>query len=420
LPGIIQKKYKWTFTFNNIFRKECDMERRALLVISLVIVLVFGLVPLMAAEEGVTDREIHIGQWGPQTGPAAPWGAVARGTGVLFDMINEEGGIHGRKIKYHMFDDAYNPAKTKAGVKELQENVGIFAWACGVGTAPGLAVKDYLMERRIPWVGPAAGSLHWISPPQKYLFAVYPLYYSEAKALSKYAVETLGKKRIAIAYQNDDYGKNGVSGVETELAKHGLKIATKVPVELTDTDMKPHIMQLRKSKADAVLLWVSPVHAVRILGTGRAMKFNPQWMSTSTCSDYPLMYKISKGLWEGVITTSFGLLPDSKEPLMLKYKKGFEKYAAKGERWGFFFYAGIGFVEPMVEGLKRTGRNLTRERFVRAMEDINNFKGIFGRIDFSSFDTGDLYCRQGQKEVFIIQCLKGGGYQRLTGWFEPS
>jgi len=395
-------------------------KKRTGILVSLVIVTVAFLAPGAIAEEGVTDTEIHIGQWGPQTGPAAPWGAVARGTGVLFKMINEEGGVHGRKIVYHMFDDAYNPAKTKAGVKELQESVGIFAWACGVGTAPGLSVKDYLMERKIPWVGPAAGSLHWISPPLKYLFAVYPLYYSEAKALSKYAVETLGHSRIAIAYQNDDYGKNGVSGAEVELKKHGLKLVAKVPVELTDTDMKPHIMQLRKSGADAVLLWVSPVHAVRLLGTGRAMKFNPQWMSTSTCSDFPLMYKISKGLWEGVITTSFGELPDSQLPLMLKYKRAYEKYAAKGERWGLFFYAGIGFVEPMLEGLRRVGRNLTRERFVEAMEGIRNFRGIFGRIDYAPYDPKDPYCRQGQKEVFIIQCLKGGKYKRLTDWFEPT
>ncbi|MBW2208874.1 MAG: ABC transporter substrate-binding protein, partial [Deltaproteobacteria bacterium] len=82
--------------------------------------MVFGLTAGALAEQGVTDTEIHIGQWGPQTGPAAPWGAVARGTGVFFKMINDEGGIHGRKIVYHMFDDGYNPAKTKAGVKELQ------------------------------------------------------------------------------------------------------------------------------------------------------------------------------------------------------------------------------------------------------------------------------------------------------------
>jgi branched-chain amino acid transport system substrate-binding protein len=394
------------------------MKRKGFWVLLAVFAMVLWSAGGSMAEEGVTEKEIHIAEWGPQTGPAAPWGAVARGTGVLFDMINDEGGINGRKIVFHMFDDAYNPAKTKAGVKKLQEDVGIFGWASGVGTACGLSVKEYLMSRKIPWVGPASGSLHWISPPQKYLFCVYPLYYIEAKALCKYAVKNLGKKRIAIAYQNDDYGKNGVKGAKVELAKHGLKLVAEVPVEKADTDMKPHVMSLRKAKADVVLLWVTPVHAVRILGTGKAMKFNPQWMSTSTCSDFPLMYKISKGMWEGVIVANFAELPDSEAPLMKKYKAAYKKFAAKDERWGVFFYAGIGFVEPMVEGLKRCGTDLTRERFVKEMEGIRNFKGIFGEINYKPYDIKDPYCRQGQKEVFLSQCLKGAKSKKLSDWTE--
>jgi ABC-type branched-subunit amino acid transport system substrate-binding protein len=381
--------------------------------------LVFGLPFTALAEEGVTDTTIRIGQWGPQTGPAAPWGAVARGTGVLFQMINDEGGIAGRKIEYSMFDDGYNPAKTKAGVKELQEGKGMFGWACGVGSACGLAVKDYLMEKKIPWVGPAAGSLNWITPPQKYLFAVYPLYYTEAQVLVRYAVKTMGKKKVAIAYQNDDYGKNGVQGAEKELAKHGLKLVAQVPVEQADTDMKPLVMEFKKVDADIVLLWVTPTHAVRIVGTAQAMQFKPQWMSTSTCSDFPLMQNISKGLWTDVVVAYFGDVPESTAPLMVKYKKAFDKYAAKDERWGVFFYAGFGFVEPMVEGLKRCGKDLTRERFVKEMEGIRNFKGIFGRIDYSAFEPSDVYSRQGQKEVFLAQCLADGKSKILTDWMEP-
>jgi len=395
------------------------MKKRHLGILFVIGFFVFGLPFSTLAEEGVTDTTIRIGQWGPQTGPAAPWGAVARGTGVLFQMINDEGGIHGRKIEYSMFDDGYNPAKTKAGVKELQEGKGMFGWASGVGTACGLAVKDYLMERKIPWVGPAAGSLNWISPPQKYLFAVYPLYYTEAQILTRYAVKDLGKKKIAIAYQNDDYGKNGVQGAEKELSKHGMKLVAQVPVEQADTDMKPLVMEFKKVDADVVLLWVTPTHAVRIVGTAAAMQFKPQWMSTSTCSDFPLMMNISKGLWKDTIVAYFGDVPESTSPLMVKYKKAFDKFAAKDERWGVFFYAGIGFVEPMVEGLKRAGRDLTRERFVKEMEGIKNFKGIFGRIDYSAFEPSDVYSRQGQKEVFLAQCLEDAKSKILTDWMEP-
>lgn len=396
------------------------MKMKGFLVFLSSVVLVFGLAFGAVAEEGVTDTEIHIGQWGPQTGPAAPWGSVARGTDAYFKMINAEGGIHGRKLIHHMFDDGYNPAKTKAGVKELQEGTGMFAWVSGVGTACGLSVMDYLMKRKIPWVGPSAGSLHWIEPPKKYLFAVYPLYYIEAKALCRYAVKELGKKKIAIAYLNDDYGKNGVKGAVEELEKHGLKLVAQIPVEKSDADMKSHVMQLKKAGADTVLLWVTPVHAVRIIGTSKAMKFGPQWMSTSSCSDFPLMYKISKGLWQGVIAASFGDLHDSSAPLMQKYKKdAYGKFAAKGERWGLFFYAGIVFSEPMVEGIKRCGKDLTRERLVREMEGIKDFRGIGGKIGYAPLDLAEPYkCRQGMKEVFLIQCMKDAKYKKLTDWME--
>ncbi|MCP4022298.1 MAG: ABC transporter substrate-binding protein, partial [Desulfobacteraceae bacterium] len=347
------------------------------LLVSLALALALCVVPNGFAEEGVTDTEIHLGQWGPQTGPAAAWGSVARGTGAYFKWINENGGIHGRKIVYHMFDDGYNPAKTKAGVKELQEGTGIFAWAAGVGTSPGLAVKDYLMEKKIPWVGPSAGSLHWVTPPQKYLFTVYPLYFNEAKALVRYAIEKMGKKKVAIAYLNDEYGKNGLRGALEELKNHGLEAVAQVPVEAKDTDLKPHVMKLRKSGADMVLMWTTVGHAVRIVGISKAMQFAPQFMSTSTCSDFPLMTHISKGAWEGVICATFGELTDSDHPLIVKYKKEvFDKYAAKEERWGLFYAAGIIFTEPMIEALKNCGRDLTREKFVAEMEKIKGFKGI--------------------------------------------
>jgi branched-chain amino acid transport system substrate-binding protein len=376
-----------------------------------------GFLGPVSAEEGLTDTEIHIGQWGPQTGPAAAWGSVARGTGAYFKWINDNGGIHGRKIVYHMFDDGYNPAKTKAGVKELQEGTGIFAWAAGVGTSPGLAVKDYLHEREIPWVGPSAGSLHWVNPPTKNLFAVYPLYMGEAKILIRYAVENLGKKKIAIAYQNDEYGKNGYRGAKEELESKGMSFVAEVPVETTDTDMKPHTLALRKSDADMVLLWVGPGAAARIVGTAKAMQFAPQFMSTSTCSDFPLMMHITKGLWEGVICATFGELPDSDLPLLKTYKEEvYGKYAAKEERWGLFYYAGILFVEPMVEALKNAGPDLTREKFIAEMEKIRNFKGIGPTVSYKPFDASDRDSRQGAAQTFLVKCLAGGKAEKLTEW----
>ncbi|MEX1350730.1 MAG: ABC transporter substrate-binding protein [Desulfobacterales bacterium] len=386
------------------------------------------------AEEGVTDTEIHIGQWGPQTGPAAPWGAVARGTDAYFKMINAEGGIHGRKLVHHYFDDAYNPAKTMAGVKQLQEDVGIFAWVSGVGTSPGLAVESYLMERNIPWVSPSTGSAHWVDPPQKYLFALYPLYSGDAQVLVNYAVEKLGFEKIAITYQNDDYGKLGLVGAKKQMTRHGLKLAAEIPVNVADTDMKPHIMKLRQVKADAVLLFVTPGHVARLIGSGKAMKFEPQWMTTTTCADFPLMMYITKGLYAGTIAVNFGMLNPGQVgignvedvnnptlPLMKKYYNDvFKKYAAKEERWGMTFAAGIAYAEPLVKGLQLAGRDLTREKLVEKMESINNFQGIMGRVSYKPFQADEPLCRLGQKEVFLAQATEDGKYKVLTDWIQTE
>src|SRR5512137_967066 len=142
-------------------------------VAALALVLIADAAPA-ANPAGFDDNEIRIGQWGPQTGPAAPWGSVARGSRLLFDIINEEGGIAGRKIKYFIRDDQYNPAQTAAVVKELVERQGVFAFVGGVGGACGLAVMDYLQENKIIWVGPSAAITEFVFPVKPHVFAVYP------------------------------------------------------------------------------------------------------------------------------------------------------------------------------------------------------------------------------------------------------
>ncbi len=124
-----------------------------------------------ATPVGFDDNEIRIGQWGPQTGPAAPWGSVARGSKLLFDIVNEEGGIHGRKIKYFIRDDMYNPAQTAAVVKELVERQGVFAFVGGVGSGrrhgrEGLSGG----QNKVIWVGPATADQGVCLPRQALSF----------------------------------------------------------------------------------------------------------------------------------------------------------------------------------------------------------------------------------------------------------
>jgi ABC-type branched-subunit amino acid transport system substrate-binding protein len=219
----------------------------------------------------------------------------------------------------------------------------------------------------------------------------------------------MGKKRIAFFYQNDDYGKEGLAGAEYALEKLGMKLVASVSAEPLDTDLSSHCMKLKQANPDCVLMWVLPKHGAIILGTAAKMGFKPLWMTTSTLSDTPIMYKISKGLFKDVIFTTFGEGPDSQHPVMQKYKKAHEEFAPK-DRWGIFFYAGMIFVEPMVEGLKRAGRDLTTASFVKAMESIQNFQSIGPEINYGPNQ------RQGTRSVFIAKCVEDGKFIRISDW----
>jgi branched-chain amino acid transport system substrate-binding protein len=387
------------------------MVRKKMLVsLIAVFVVLFGADMTRAAQPaGFDDNEIRIGQWGPQTGPAAPWGSVARGSKLLFDVVNEEGGINGRKIKYFIRDDMYNPAQTVAVVKELVERQGLFAFVGGVSAAGGLAVKDYLAQNKVIWVGPATSVKEYVLPVQPYLFSVYPLYEDEASVLTKYIVETLKFKKIGILYQNDPFGKNGFDGCKQRLATYKMSLVAEIPVEPTEKDFASQILRLKSSGAEAVLMYVSPGTAAVILKTAANVGYKPQWVSSNTLSDYPLMFKITGGLWEGVITGNFGEIPDSKNPLMVKYREAAKRLAPE-ERWGTFYSAGILFADPIVEALKKAGRNISTESVMKALNSINNYQTIGPKINWTEKQ------HQGSDSIQIQKCGPNGSYIDLQGW----
>jgi len=387
------------------------MSKRTLVFLSLLILTISLMsTPAFAQKvRGVTDNEILVGQWGPQTGPAAAWGAVARGTDLLFKIVNEEGGINGRKFKYFLRDDGYQPAKTKAIAKEFVEDIGVFTVIGGVGVATGMTARDYLMENQVFWFAPVTGVYEWIRPFQKYLFAVYPLYDDEAYNLTDYLYEKLGLKKIAMFYQNDDYGKQGVMGVERYLKDKKIDLVAKVSAEMTDRDLSTHALKLKESGAQAVIMWTMPTHGALILGETAKIGFKPQWATSNTLSDATWMLQVTKGLWAGMIHSNFVELPDSNLPLMVKYREWHKKLAPQ-ERFGVFYLAGLVFAEPFIEGVRRAGKNLNNDTLMKALEGINDFKGIGGPINYSPTE------RQGAKHVFYGKVKPDGNIERITDW----
>jgi len=391
--------------------KENDvMKKQRLSVLSFIIVISFFVfTPSVNAAPGFDDKEIRIAAWGPQTGPAAPWGSVARGPAVLASLINAEGGINGRKLKHFVRDDMYNPAQTKVVVKELVERQGIFAFVCGTGSAGGLAVKDYLAEHKVIWVGPATSIKEYVFPVNPYLFSIYPLYEDEGSILTKYTIEKLHIKEIGVIYQNDPYGKNGLDGVRQRLNKLKMKAVAEIPIESTEKDLSSHILKLKNSGAKAVLMWVNPTSGVILLKTAATIGYKPQWIASNTLSDFALMHKISGGLWEGVITGSFMLSPDSTDARIVKYRNAMKKYAPE-ERPGLFFMAGMMFAEPLIDALKRAGKNLSTEATLAALNSTKNFQGIGPRVNWTKSQ------HQGTDSIQIWKCGPGGSTVLVQDW----
>ncbi len=384
--------------------------KKALCVFACSVVVGLWLAPAgLAAAPGFDDNEIRIAQWGPQTGPAAAWGSVARGSKVLFEMINEAGGIHGRKIRYFVRDDQYNPAQTKAVVKEVVERQGVFAFVGGVSSAGGLAVKDYLAANKILWVGPATAVREYVFPVNPYLFAVYPLYEDEGSILMKYAVEKLKRKKIGIFYQNDSFGKNGLDGARQRLATYNIQPVAEIPVEATEKDLASQMMKFKNAGAEAVFLVGNPTTAIIALKTCATIGYKPQWLATNALSDYALMHKLSGGLWEGVITGSFADPPDSASPLVTKYREAAKKIAPE-ERWGLFYMAGILFAEPLVEALQKAGRNLSTEACMKALHSLKDFRGLGPKITWTDSQ------HQGSDSIMVQQCGPNGTHVTLQDW----
>jgi len=364
-------------------------------------------------ETGFDDKEIRVAQWGPQTGPAAAWGSVARGSKLVFDIVNDEGGIAGRQIKYFIRDDQYNPSQTVAGVKELVEKHGIFAFVGGVSTASGSAVKDYLLGKEIIWISPCSGAPVFYKLFNPYLWNMWPSYENDASIIAKFAIEKKKFKKIAMFYQNDGYGLDALDSVKYRLSRYNMELVAAVPVEPTERDLSSHLAKIQASGAETVIAFVAPTQAAIALKTAVYVGFKTQWMHSYSLSDYGLMNKVTDGLWakEGVITSAFTQEPFANNALTAKYTEAVKKYAP-AERWSIFYMAGVVVAEPLVYALKKVGRNLSTNAVRDELNKIKNFQGLGPKVSWTANN------HMGSKAVQIWQCGPSGEIITRQKWTE--
>ncbi len=366
---------------------------------------------LTAQERGISATAIVIGSTLPLSGPAVYWGSgVGGGIDAFLRSVNDAGGVHGRKFRVVLRDDSYLPARSALNARELVERDGVFAIVGMIGTANAFAARDYIAESKTLWINPTTNDIWAGYRNRKYLFVTYPSYLNEGRILTQYAAEKLGTKKIAVFYQNDEYGLGLLRGVKYGLAAaKGVKLAGQASYEVTDTDVSAQAVKLRGSGADTVFIAAAPGQGALIVREMAKLGWRPTLLATFTLGD-PVMFALAGEAWNDVYSTAYFPLPglgDSKVDQMLAT---LIRYNAVLVRSPYNALAGVTFVEPLVEALRRVGPDVTKDKVVTALESLRNWNGEVARAVTFGPDR-----HQGLNRIYIVKS-SGGKYVKITDW----
>jgi ABC-type branched-subunit amino acid transport system substrate-binding protein len=358
---------------------------------------------------GVTDKEVVIGLTVPLTGPAASWGILGDAVNAWANYINDQGGIHGRKITVLTMDDGYNPSRAVANVIEMKEKV--FAICALTGTAIIMAARNEIVDNKIPLANGFGDLRTWKDlPPDKlrYAFINFPHYEDEADALTTYAIKKVGLKKMACFFQNDGFGKGGLAGVSKAVKRFSKEasLVGEVPYSVTERSMASHAMKLKQTGADGVVIYATMTHAALVFKEMLKIEYKPKIFGTFTIGT-PEMYKLAGNEWEGAYTSSIGCTGmkgfDPEVDRVLEITTKYNKKIIGMENLSLLGTTSMMLAE---EGLKRAGRNLTREGFVDALLTIKDWKpqGIGTPITFGPnrhHGTNSVRITQAQKGTYV-------------------
>jgi branched-chain amino acid transport system substrate-binding protein len=325
----------------------------------------------MAAETGVTDKQILVGQFAAFSGPAAQLGERLKvGLDAYFRTINAQGGVNGRQIKLVSRDDGYEPEKAKVAVKSLIEEDKVFALVGSVGTPTGIAAVPILTEARVPLVGMFTGAEALRQPFNRQVFHVRGSYYDETERIVQH-LTSLGLKKIAVFYQNDAYGKAGLEGVERALARRQLKMVATGTVERNTVEVAKSIEAILAAQPDAIVQISAYKSCAAFIKQSRAKGFGGQFFNVSFVGSKALADELGEA-GAGVVISQVVPFPyGASIPIVREYQQIMGEAGHK--EFDFSSMEGFLIAKVFVEGLKRAGRNPTREALINGLETIRDW-----------------------------------------------
>ncbi len=343
-----------------------------------------------ATAPGVTSSVIRLGTLTDLSGPQASIGLAAlRGISAYYDHINHWGGIEGRKIELLIEDHAFDPERAKRAAEKLIGSDEIFAIVSPLGTAPNLAVMDILLEEEIPVVSPHSGISLWSNPFKSTYFALQPSYDIEGCILAQYILEEFPDRKIGLLAVEDQYGQEGSGAFLRELEKGGGKVEVALQHRSGEVDLDSWINAFLSGEVDLVMLYTYVKPAADLLRAAHAVDFQPEWLGSYVLSGPDLLELTGAKASERLRATSYPSGPRSHRGERLFLKQMGRLYPE--EIPGSHSRIGYAAAQLVVEGLRRTGPDLTRAAFIKGLESLRDWTGgLLPPISYTSEDHRGL------------------------------
>lgn len=350
-------------------------------------------------DPGATDTEIKVGQTMPYSGPGSTYGAIGKAEAAYFRMLNEQGGINGRKINLISLDDSYSPPRTVEQVRRLVEQEEVLLLFQTLGTAPNTAIHKYMNAKKVPQLFVSTGATKWGDPAHfPWTMGWQPPYQHESHVYAKYLLKSKPAAKIAILYQNDDYGKDYLKGFKDGLGDSASKmIVAEVTYEPTDPTIDSQIVSLQASGADVLFDISIPKFAAQAIRKVYDVGWRPLHIINNVSSSVATVLQPA-GLEKSVGVMSSQYLKDPTDPswkddkAIKDYLAFMKKYYPDGNSDDIFNVYGYAAAQTLVHVLKQCGDDLTRENVMRQAANLKDLE-VAGLLPGIRMNTGpaDFY-----------------------------
>ena len=332
-------------------------------------------------DTGATDTEIKIGNIMPYSGPASAYGVIGKTEQAYFNKINAEGGINGRKINFISYDDAYSPPKTVEQARKLVESDEVLFVFNPLGTPPNSAIQKYMNMKKVPQLFVATGATKWNDPKEfPWTIGWQPNYQSESRIYAKHILKNLPNARIAVLYQNDDYGKDYLKGLKDGLgARAATMIVAEESYETTEPTIDSHIVKLKSTGADVFFNVTTPKFAAQAIKKNAEIEWKPlHFLNNVSASIGSVIEPAGFDASQGIISSAY--LKDTSDPQwkndagMKAFDAFLAKYFPEGNRTDASVMYGYTVAQGLVHVLKACGDNLTRENVMKQAASIRDLE----------------------------------------------